>query len=68
MYVPSNARYGEDMTRLILSVLGIVLAIWLAFQMLAWFVGIVKFFAFIAVLAFIAYIVISLIAKTSRKA
>jgi hypothetical protein len=56
------------MTRLILSVLGIILAIWLAFQMLAWFVGIIKFFAFIAVLAFIAYVVISLIAKSSRKA
>lgn len=56
------------MTRLILSVLGIILAIWLAFQMLAWFVGIVKFLAFIAVLAFIAYVIVSLIAKSSRKA
>jgi hypothetical protein len=56
------------MTRVILSVLGIVLALWLAFQMLGWIVGMVKFFAVIAVLAFVAYIVISLIAKSSRKA
>ena len=56
------------MGRLIMSVLGIVLAIWLVFQMLAWFVGVVKIFAIIAVLAFIAYVVVSLIARGSKKA
>jgi hypothetical protein len=55
------------MTRVILSVLGIVLALWVGFQMLGWLVGVVKFFALIAVLAVVAYFVVSLIARGSKK-
>jgi hypothetical protein len=54
------------MTRVILSVLGVILAVWLIFQVLGWIIATVKFFLFAVVLIVIVVLVVTLISRLSR--
>jgi hypothetical protein len=54
------------MGRLILTILGAVLAIWLAFAAIGWIFAMLKTFIFIGLIAVIVVIVVSLVARRRR--
>ena len=54
------------MGRLILTILGAVLAIWLAFAALGWIFAMLKTFIFIGLIAVVVVVVVSLVAKSRR--
>ncbi|MGK5556587.1 hypothetical protein ACSNOI_33750 [Actinomadura kijaniata] len=54
------------MGRTILTIIGVILAIWLAFTALGWLFSMLKFFFFIGIIAVVVYLVVTVLAK-SRK-
>lgn len=54
------------MARTILSVLGVILAVWLIFQVMGWIIATIKFFLVVGVLAFIVVLVVTLFSRLSR--
>ncbi|MFI6514625.1 hypothetical protein ACIBF1_03590 [Spirillospora sp. NPDC050679] len=55
------------MGRTILTIIGVVLALWLAVTALGWLFSLVKFFFFIGLVAVVIYLVVTLVAKGSKK-
>jgi hypothetical protein len=55
------------MGRLILTILGAVLAIWLAFAAIGWIFAMVKTFILIGLIAVVVFVVVSLVAKSRRQ-
>jgi hypothetical protein len=54
------------MARTILSVLGVILAVWLIFQVMGWLIATIKFFLVVGVLVFIVVLVVTLFSRLSR--
>jgi hypothetical protein len=54
------------MARIILSVLGVLLAVWLVFQLVGLIIATVKFFLVVAVLVFIVVLVVTFVSRLSR--
>jgi len=54
------------MAKAILSVLGVILAIWVGFQLIGWVIGVVKMLALLAVIAFVVIFVVIIISRLSR--
>jgi hypothetical protein len=54
------------MTRVVLSVLGVILAVWLIFQILGWIIATVKFLLVVTVLIVIVMLVVTLVSRLSR--
>ncbi|MFC9972016.1 hypothetical protein ACFVH6_14105 [Spirillospora sp. NPDC127200] len=61
------AAYGDLMGRTILTIIGVVLALWLAITALGWLFSLVKFFFFIGLVAVVIYLVVTLVAKGTKK-
>jgi hypothetical protein len=55
------------MGRMILRVLGAILAVWLVFMAVGWVLAMVKTFVIIALIAVVVFIVVSLLARRSRR-
>ena len=55
------------MGRMILRVLGAILAIWLVFMAIGWILAMVKTFVIIGLIAGVVFIVVSLLARRSRR-
>jgi hypothetical protein len=54
------------MGKTILTVVGVVLAIWLIFTVIGAILSMLKFFFFIGIVAVIGYLAVMLISKSSR--
>ncbi|MBW8481765.1 hypothetical protein [Actinomadura parmotrematis] len=54
------------MARTILTIAGIVLAVWLLFTVLGWVFALLKFFLFVGIVAVIVMLVVKLVAKSPR--
>ncbi|WP_019633626.1 hypothetical protein [Actinomadura atramentaria] len=54
------------MGRTILTVIGVILAIWLAFTLLGWLFSLLKFFVVVGAIAAVVYLVVTLVAKSSK--
>ncbi|MQY05229.1 hypothetical protein [Actinomadura macrotermitis] len=54
------------MGRTILSIAGVILAIWLGLMVLGWIFSMLKFFFFVAIVAVIVVLAVKLIAKGSK--
>jgi uncharacterized membrane protein len=55
------------MSRIILSIAGVVLAIWLVFTVLGSLLSLLKMFLFIGFIAVLGYLAVLLISKSSRR-
>jgi hypothetical protein len=55
------------MGRMIFKVLGAILAIWLIFMAIGWIFAMLKTFVIIGLIAVVVFIVVSLLAKRSRR-
>jgi hypothetical protein len=55
------------MGRMILRILGAILAVWLVFMAIGWILAMVKTFVIIALIAGVVVIVVSLLARRSRR-
>jgi predicted lipid-binding transport protein (Tim44 family) len=56
-----------DMGRMIWTILGAILAIWLAFMAIGWIFAMLKTFFIIGLIAVVVFIVVSLMAKRARR-
>lgn len=56
-----------NMGRTIWTILGAILAIWLAFMVIGWIVAMIKTFFIIGLIAAVVIIVVSLLAKRPRR-
>jgi hypothetical protein len=63
--VPRNA-YREGMGKTILTIAGVVLAVWLLFTVIGAILSMLKFFFFIGFVAVLVYLAVMLISKSSR--
>lgn len=63
----ASSAYPGDMGRTILTILGAILAIWLAFMAIGWIFAMLKTFFIIGLIAIVAFIVVSLLSKRSRR-
>ena len=52
---------------MIWTILGVILAIWLAFMAVGWFFAMLKTFLIIGLIAVIVFIVVSIVAKLPRR-
>lgn len=50
-----------------MTILGAILAIWLAFMAIGWIFAMLKTFFIIGLIAIVAFIVVSLLSKRSRR-
>jgi hypothetical protein len=55
------------MGRMIWTILGVILAIWLAFTAVGWIFAMVKTFFIIGLIAVVVFIVVSLVARRARR-
>jgi hypothetical protein len=55
------------MGRMILKILGAILAVWIVFMAIGWMLAMVKTFVVIGLIAVVVFIVVSLLAKRSRR-
>ncbi|MEW2357359.1 MULTISPECIES: hypothetical protein [Thermomonosporaceae] len=55
------------MARTILTIVGVVLAIWLVLSVVGWLMSMLKFFFFIGFVAVLVYLAVMLVSKTSKK-
>jgi hypothetical protein len=55
------------MGRMILKVLGAILAIWVAFLAIGWIFAMVKTFVIIGLIAVVVFIVVALLSRRSRQ-
>ena len=55
------------MGRTIWTILGVVLALWLAFMAIGWVLAMVKTFFIVGLIAVVVFIVVSLVAKRPRR-
>ena len=55
------------MGRMILKILGAILAVWVVFMAIGWMLAMVKTFVIIGLIAVVVFIVVSLLAKRSRR-
>jgi hypothetical protein len=55
------------MGRMILTILGAILAIWLVFMAIGWIFAMVKTFFIIGLIAVVAFIAVSLLSKRTRR-
>jgi hypothetical protein len=55
------------MGRMILRILGAVLAVWLVFMAIGWILAMFKTFVIIGLIAVVVFIVVSLLARRSRR-
>jgi hypothetical protein len=55
------------MGRMILKILGAILAIWLGFMAIGWIFAMVKTFVIIGLIAAVVFIVVSVLARRSRR-
>jgi L-asparagine transporter-like permease len=54
------------MGRTLLTILGVILAIWLVFSMLGWLFSLLKLFVIVGMIAAVIYLVVTLVAKSSK--
>ncbi|WP_018654329.1 hypothetical protein [Actinomadura flavalba] len=54
------------MGRTILTVIGVILAIWLAFTVLGWLFSLLKFFLFLGVVATVVFLVVKVVAGSGK--
>jgi hypothetical protein len=62
-----GAEYSGGMGRMILKILGAILAVWVVFMAIGWMLAMVKTFVIIGLIAVVVFIVVSLLAKRSRR-
>ncbi|MEV4254812.1 hypothetical protein AB0J52_16805 [Spirillospora sp. NPDC049652] len=55
------------MGRTILTIVGVILALWLAFAVLGWVLSMLKFFFIIGFFAVVIALVVTLVSKSSRR-
>jgi hypothetical protein len=63
----TGAEYPGGMGRMILTILGAILAIWLVFMAIGWIFAMLKTFVIIGLIAVVVFIVVSLLSKRSRR-
>jgi predicted lipid-binding transport protein (Tim44 family) len=61
------SAYSGNMGRMILTILGAILAIWLVFMAIGWIFAMVKTFFIIGLIAVVAFIAVSLLSKRTRR-
>ena len=63
----TGTGYPGGMGRMILTILGAILAIWLVFMAIGGIFAMLKTFVIIGLIAVVVFIVVSLLAKRSRR-
>lgn len=56
------------MGSVVLKVLGVLLAVWLAFAVIGWLLAMLKLFVFVGLIALIVMVIVRMIAKSGRTA
>jgi predicted lipid-binding transport protein (Tim44 family) len=59
--------YPGDVSRMILTILGVILAIWLVLMAIGWIFAMLKTFFMIGLIAVAVFIVVSLLSKRPRR-
>ncbi|MFC5186607.1 hypothetical protein [Actinomadura harenae] len=55
------------MGRTILTIVGVIIALWLAFTVLGWVLSMLKFFFIVGFFAVVIALVVTLVSKSSRR-
>ena len=63
-----QGEYPEGMGKTILAILGVILAIWLILMVIGWIFAMLKTFFIIGLIGVVLFIVVSLVARTRRRA
>jgi hypothetical protein len=58
--------YSGGMGRMVVTILGVVLAIWLLFMVIGWALAMLKTFVIIGLVAVVVVLVVSLLARSRR--
>jgi hypothetical protein len=66
-FAGARGAYPGRMGRIVLTILGVILAIWVALAAVGWISAMLKAFAIIGVIAFVAFLVVSLLARRHRQ-
>ncbi len=63
----SRGAHTEDMSRIMWTIVGVVLVLWLASMAIGWIFAMLKTFLIIGLIAVVVFIVVSLLAKRPRR-